>query len=216
VKRTCSGDDPQATAKRLITADSGRIVSRVTPSGSERNVRFTPRLVLHPITTESAAELVDLHRDPGIAAWYEGPWSHRRAARFALDMERRWRRDHIGKWLAYERKSGQLVGRGGPSRTDALGGDAIEIGWTLRREHWGKGLATEIGRASLEYALQTVHASAIFAFTEAHNRRSRAVMERLGLVYSHEIRRRGYVEGREGVHDDAPFAVYRYDVDTRS
>ncbi|WP_445942354.1 GNAT family N-acetyltransferase [Pseudonocardia sp. T1-2H] len=88
-----------------------------------RSVQYTPRLVLRPITTESVTELVDLHRDPGIAAWYEGPWSSQRAAEFATDMECRWRRDRLGKWLAYERESGHLVGRGGPSRTDAFGGD---------------------------------------------------------------------------------------------
>lgn len=46
------------------------------------------------------------------------------------------------------------------------------------------------------------------AFTEVHNRRSRAVMERLGMHYRSEIRWRGLVEGKPGVHDDAPFGLY--------
>jgi hypothetical protein len=33
-------------------------------------------------------------------------------------------------------------------------------------------------------------------------------MERLGMRYRGEIRHRGLVEGRPGVHGDAPFAWY--------
>jgi hypothetical protein len=33
-------------------------------------------------------------------------------------------------------------------------------------------------------------------------------MERIGMRYAGEIRSRGMVEGLEGEHDDAPFAVY--------
>jgi RimJ/RimL family protein N-acetyltransferase len=46
------------------------------------------------------------------------------------------------------------------------------------------------------------------AFTERHNRRSRAVMERLGMGYVGELTAPGLVEGRAGVHDGAPFALY--------
>jgi RimJ/RimL family protein N-acetyltransferase len=52
----------------------------------------------------------------------------------------------------------------------------------------------------------------VVAFTEVHNVRSRAVMERLGMVYDHEIRRPGLVAGRPGMHPDAPFALYVADV----
>ncbi|GIF40108.1 hypothetical protein [Actinoplanes xinjiangensis] len=47
------------------------------------------------------------------------------------------------------------------------------------------------------------------AFTEVHDRASRAVMERLGLRPAGIIRREGLVEGRTGIHPDAPLALFR-------
>ncbi|HKQ02785.1 MAG TPA: GNAT family protein [Actinomycetes bacterium] len=47
------------------------------------------------------------------------------------------------------------------------------------------------------------------AFTEVHNRASRAVMERLGMRPAGIIRREGLIQSRTGIHPDAPFALYR-------
>ena len=82
----------------------------------------------------------------------------------------------------------------------------LEIGWALRREFWGLGYASEIGRAGLAFAFDVLGAQAVVSCTVRHNVRSRAVMERIGMRYAGEIQSRGMVEG-VGVLDDAPFAV---------
>lgn len=48
----------------------------------------------------------------------------------------------------------------------------------------GTGLASEIGRAGLGFAVGDLGANAIVSFTERHNTRSRAVMERIGMHYA--------------------------------
>jgi hypothetical protein len=73
----------------------------------------------------------------------------------------------------------------------------------------GRGYATELGRAALAWAVEHQPDLPVAAFTEVHNRASRAVMERLGMRPAGIIRREGLVEGRTGVHPDAPFALYR-------
>jgi RimJ/RimL family protein N-acetyltransferase len=139
-------------------------------------------------------------------------------------MAGQWAADGAGKWVAYDLGTGELVGRGGLSRLgpeQAVTGriasllpgggwlrDRLELGWTVRSERWGQGYATEIGRAGLDYAFGELGAEAVVAFTERHNRRSRAVMERLGMRLAGQFPARGLVEGRPGVHDGAPFALY--------
>jgi RimJ/RimL family protein N-acetyltransferase len=67
----------------------------------------------------------------------------------------------------------------------------LEVGWTVRSDLWGRGYATEIGRAGLAFAFAELGATEVVAFTEPHNRRSRAVMERLGMRHVHDIIWRG-------------------------
>ena len=174
---------------------------------ASRGVHRTERLRLVPIDASHAPELWELHQDEGIARWF--PLSREQALRFAERMESSWRRG-VGKWLAYEQSTGALVGRGGPSWAVLEGAECVEIGWALRQEVWGRGYATEIGRAGLDHAFSVLGGvEEVVAFTEVHNARSRAVMERLGMRYARQIRRPGVVAGSSEMHEDAPFALYR-------
>jgi RimJ/RimL family protein N-acetyltransferase len=159
-----------------------------------------------------------------VAAWHGGPWTVEDAHRNATARAGQWSTDGVGKWIAHDLGTGELVGRGGLSRLGAaetvtrriaaaLPGtgwlrDRLEVGWTVRSALWGQGYATEIGRAGLAFAFEDLGAEEVVAFTERHNRRSRAVMERLGMRFVGEFPGRGLVEGRPGVHDDAPFALH--------
>jgi RimJ/RimL family protein N-acetyltransferase len=58
---------------------------------------------------------------------------------------------------------------------------AVEIGWRLAFDHWGKGYASEGARAALDFGFNTIGLDEIVAFTARINTKSRAVMERLGM-----------------------------------
>jgi Acetyltransferase (GNAT) domain len=49
------------------------------------------------------------------------------------------------------------------------------------RSHWGRGYATEAARLALLYGFETLALAEIVSYTSVTNRRSRAVMERLGM-----------------------------------
>jgi RimJ/RimL family protein N-acetyltransferase len=169
----------------------------------------TDRLVLTPIGPEHTADLVQLHADPNVAYWNAGTWSQTDARRFAVDMQGRWSRDRVGKWIAHRRTDGALVGRGGLSLSVVDGQRRLELGWALRDDLRGQGYATEIGAAGLDFGFGVLGHHEIVAFTEEHNRASRHVMERLDMSFVRIIRAPGLVEGSDDVRDDAPFALYR-------
>ncbi|HEY1916574.1 MAG TPA: GNAT family N-acetyltransferase [Streptosporangiaceae bacterium] len=198
--------------------------------------QFTTSLRLEPIGPANAHDLWLVHNDDEVAPWYDNEKpSLDQAERWAESIAHSWRLHGVHKWIACDRASGELVGRGGLSRTpvdDDWGqiypflpaepwvraaheshqpfvahAGWLEIGWALRREFWGRGYAAEIGRAGLAFAFDVLKVQAVVSCTIRHNVRSRAVMERIGMRYAGEIRSRGTVEGVEGVQDDAPFAV---------
>lgn len=171
-------------------------------------IRLTERLRLEPIGPEHADDLWLLHRDDAVAAWHGGRWTVADARRNAAGWGAAWEADGVHKWIAYDRITGNLVGRGGLSRAEVDGRVRLELGWTVRAGLWGRGYATEIGRAGLAFAFDDLDAEEVVAFTEVHNARSRAVMERLGMRHARDISGTGLVAGRDGVHDSAPFALY--------
>ncbi len=171
----------------------------------------TERLLLTPVTTADAGDLMLLHADPNVSYWYAGTWSAVHAHEWADAMAERWRQEGIGKWMARRCSDGTLVGRGGLTRFDLAGELTLELGWTLRDAAQGHGYATEIGRVALDVALNDLQAERVVAFTEVHNHASQAVMQRLGMRPRGLIHRPGLVEGAAGVHENAPFALYDYD-----
>ena len=100
--------------------------------------------------------------------------------------KRFWREDGVSHWAAVDLATNRLIGRIGLIRHHdwPLDIDPIEVGWTLHRDYWGRGLATEGGRASLEiWRERLLDDQRLLSITVPGNMRSRAVMERLGLTY---------------------------------
>jgi RimJ/RimL family protein N-acetyltransferase len=59
-----------------------------------------------------------------------------------------------------------------------------EVGWRLAFDYWGHGFATEAAQEALRVGFELLDLEEIVSFTALANRRSRAVMERLGMKES--------------------------------
>ena len=81
---------------------------------------------------------------------------------------------------------GALVGKAGLSRIetavapDELRG-AVQVGWSLRADCWGKGYASEAGEAALVLAFERLGLPRVYSQTSERNVPSWRVMERLGM-----------------------------------
>ena len=144
----------------------------------------TERLLLRQWREGDAGALDEIYEDPDFLEHmpYRDPWEQ--IERFA----REWDEDGLSHWAAIDPGSGSLIGRIGLMRHHDWpeSESPVEVGWALHRDWWGRGLATEGGRAGLECWREHLDDPQLISITLAENRRSRAVMERLGLTLQGE------------------------------
>jgi [ribosomal protein S5]-alanine N-acetyltransferase len=63
-----------------------------------------------------------------------------------------------------------------------------EMGYALLPAHWGKGYAAEAALALAKYAFQSLNVHKLVAFCNVENKRSHALMERIGMKQEGRLR----------------------------
>ncbi|WP_374309067.1 GNAT family N-acetyltransferase [Dongia sp.] len=145
----------------------------------------TERLVLRPWRETDKVPFAALNNDPRVYATLAGPMSRDDSDAFADRIaahiaEHRW-----GLWAVEVPGVADFIGFTGLSRPrfEAHFTPCVEIGWRLAFDHWGRGFATEAARAVLDFGFGTLKLPEIVSFTTVGNKRSRAVMARLGFTH---------------------------------
>ena len=92
----------------------------------------------------------------------------------------------LGLWATECRATGRYIGRCGlyPHRTEAgvIVPRELTFGVYLARAEWGRGFATEAGRALITHGFGSLDAERIHAGVHKENARSRRVLEKLGFT----------------------------------
>lgn len=117
---------------------------------------------------------------------------------FTLEMTAdwiRWSRDNyarhgFGLWAMVEKASGQLIGDCGLTIQLVDGVDEIEIGYHLRRDRWGLGLATEAAKGCRDYVFDVLGRDRVISWMGPANLPSRRVAERVGMKLEKQTRNR--------------------------
>ncbi|MCQ2001038.1 GNAT family N-acetyltransferase [Arthrobacter zhaoxinii] len=85
-----------------------------------------------------------------------------------------------GTSAVFERDSGEFVGYCGVIR--APGQDFDELIYVFHQRFWGKGYATEIGRAMLAYVFEVSRLEFVAATIDAGNEESKRVARKIGMA----------------------------------
>jgi RimJ/RimL family protein N-acetyltransferase len=83
-----------------------------------------------------------------------------------------------GVWAVEEKSTGKLVGRIG--FMNPKGWPGFELGWTLGRDSWGKGYATEGARRALQHVFTEMNRDHVISLIAPDNVASIKVAERIG------------------------------------
>lgn len=96
----------------------------------------------------------------------------------------------MGRWAVENKVSGKQVGRF--AVIFIPGSEKIQLGYSLFKEEWGKGYATELARAGLSYVFEEMKLPLVYAVTEMANITSQKVLLKTG--FREELR---YIENEK-------------------
>ena len=141
----------------------------------------TARLRLRMFRPEDLNDLAALFADPDVMRYVaDGKPAGREEARKALaSIIEHWRRQGFGRWAVEDKETQRFVGFGGLRSLFGM----PEVVYHFAKAHWGKGLATELARASLRYGFDTHRFARIVAIAKPGNAASIHVMEKLGMHF---------------------------------
>ncbi len=149
----------------------------------------TSRLRLEPFTEAHLSGLNRMNSDPEVMRYLSAgrPEALDETRAVIERVVKRWGEVGYSWWAFIERESDELVGAGAVQnlrREAMLVPDLacpLEIGWRLRRDRWGRGLAVEAARAMGGFAFETLKDRELLAVCDPANAASANVMKRLGM-----------------------------------
>ena len=147
----------------------------------------TERLIIRQFTTADYDNLFLLHGNPEVMR-YIRPVKTKVESDAFLDMALvTYASSYMGRWAVDEKLTGNFVGTFVivPIPDDP---EKIQLGYSFTPENWGRGLATEVTRAGLDYFRNNTPLTEIYAITESPNIASQKVLLKAGFsIYGNNM-----------------------------
>lgn len=143
------------------------------------SVLSTARLVLREMTVDDLDDMAALLGDPAVMRYYPAPKS-REQARAWIDWNLSSYAVHgFGLWIVHT-YTGDFVGDCGLTVQQVEGRQEVEVGYHVRADLQGRGLATEAASACRDHAAR-LGVERLIAIIDPSNLPSQRVAEKIGL-----------------------------------
>lgn len=157
----------------------------------------TPRLRLRKLNMRDAQDIFNYSQDPQVARYvlWEAQTSLSEARGYIRYMLRKYRMGEPASWGIEWKETGRIIGTIGfmwIQRDNA----AAEVGYSLSRAYWNRGIMTEALAEILRYGFRSLNLNRIEAQHETENPASGAVMRKCGMQREGILRQRLLNKGR--------------------
>jgi RimJ/RimL family protein N-acetyltransferase len=163
-------------------------------------VLATERLLLRLPELGDAEALHRAYGDPEVMRYVgDGvPFTFEETRRTITRFRRRWRGDGFGAFVVELADGGGVIGEvdliawdratWAYGLRDELGPEVeLELGWTLERDAWGRGYATEAALAVRDWAFRELQPPRLISMIFPANVRSQRVAEKIGERFEREV-----------------------------
>ena len=157
----------------------------------------TPRLRLRRLQMRDANHIFRYSRDSEVArhVLWDAHRSVGESRSYIRYMLRRYRNHEPASWGIEWLETGEIIGTIGYMWIQAEN-SAAEVGYSLSRDFWNKGIMTEALKAVIAHGFGSLNLNRIEAQHETTNPASGAVMRKCGMVREGTLRQRLYNKGR--------------------
>jgi RimJ/RimL family protein N-acetyltransferase len=138
----------------------------------------TERLILRPLEERDVEHLIAVMADEETARYIGGVQSPPMVWRAVASIIGHWALRGYGFFAVEDKATGEWLGRIGPWYP--MGWPQPEIGWTVKREAWGRGVAAEAAERCLAWAFEDLGWDSVIHLIHADNRASQGVARKIG------------------------------------
>lgn len=144
----------------------------------------TERLVLRRWRAADREPFAALNADPVVMEHFVAPLARAESDDLVDRIEDHFDQEGWGLWAVEVTETSRFIGFTGlwPATFEAHFTPAVEVGWRLAQEGWGRGYATEAARASLRDGFERFAFDEVVSMTSLTNTRSQRVMQKLGMT----------------------------------
>lgn len=147
----------------------------------------TERLYFRELLNTDVSGIYSLDSDPEVHQYLgNNPIKTVEQAEDAIKFIRQQYIDNgVGRLAIIEKETNDFVGWGGFKLiTDLTNGhkDYYDLGYRFIKKSWGKGYATESGKAAVEYGFNKLELPVIYAIADAGNLQSQNVLKKCGFI----------------------------------
>lgn len=146
----------------------------------------TARLILRELTIDDVEGMFSLDSDD-LVHTYLGANSIKSKAESLAQINfirDQYIKNGIGRWAVIDKKTNEFLGWAGFKLITEETNRHInyyDLGYRFIRQHWGKGYATEVAKALLNYGFDVLKLKTIYAIADIENLASIKVLEKVGL-----------------------------------
>ena len=157
----------------------------------------TPRLQLRYWEEADYIPFIEMNKDEEAREFFPSIMTREETEMMIERIQLHFREYDYGLYAVERRDNRRFIGYVGFShpRFESFFTPCVEIGWSLSKENWGQGFATEAARACQVYGFETLGFKEIYSFTSRLNLRSINVMRKIGMNYECEFEHPMVAEG---------------------
>lgn len=157
----------------------------------------TPRLILRRMTMRDARDIYEYGKDSQVARYvlWDPYRSVSEARNYIRYMIRKYHTGEPSSWCIEWKQTGEVIGTIGYMWIQEEHGSA-EVGYSLSRPFWNRGIMTEALRAVLEFSFYELRLNRIEAQHESKNPASGKVMQKCGMKHEGTLRQRLMNKGK--------------------